>query len=134
VSIFKIFYLRVKEITIKSEGKMSIWIILKVISALATVATGLLALVKPTAVYGFTGLNANGVRGVSEIRAIFGGLLIALGLAPLFLGSVGYQMLGIGYLGIAAARAFSIVFDKSTAKSNLISLAIEVVLGIILVA
>jgi hypothetical protein len=121
------------QLTHKSEDKLSIWMILKVISALATVATGLLALVKPTAVYGFTGLTANGVRGVSEIRAIFGGLLIALGLAPLFLGPAAYQMLGIGYLGIAAGRAFSIVFDKSTAQSNLISLVIEVVFGVILV-
>ena len=112
---------------------MSVLMILKIISALATVVTGLLALVKPTAVYGFTGLTANGVRGISEIRAIFGGLLIAIGLAPLFLGPVAYQMLGIGYLGIAVARAFSIVFDKSTAKSNLISLVTEVVLGVILV-
>jgi hypothetical protein len=112
---------------------MDIWMILKVISAVATVATGLLALVKPTAVYGFTGLTANGVRGVSEIRAIFGGLLIALGVVPLFLGPVAYLMLGIGYLGIAAARTFSIVLDKSTAKSNLISLVLEVVLGFILV-
>ena len=107
--------------------------ILKVFSALATSATGLLALIKPTAIYGFTGLIANGARGVSEIRAIFGGLFIALGLAPLFLGLVAYQMLGIGYLGIAVARTFSIVFDKSTAQSNLISLAIEVVFGVILV-
>jgi len=112
---------------------MSIWVILKVIAALATAATGLLALIKPSAVYGFTGLTANGVRGVSEIRAIFGGLLIALGLVPLFLGTVAYQMLGIGYLAIAAARAFSIVFDKSYAQSNIISLIIEIVLGAILV-
>ena len=112
---------------------MSIWMILKIISALATAVTGLLALVKPSSVYDFTGLTAKGVRGVSEIRAIFGGLLIALGLAPLFLGPAAYQMLGIGYLGIAVARAFSILFDKSTAQSNLISLAIEVALGIILV-
>jgi hypothetical protein len=112
---------------------MNIWIVLKIIAALATAATGLLAFVKPTAVYGFTGLDAKGVRGVSEIRAIFGGLLIALGVVPLFLGPVAYQMLGIGYLGIAAARTFSIIFDKSTAQSNLISLALEVVLGVILV-
>ena len=112
---------------------MDIWIVLKIIAALATAATGLLAFIKPTAVYGFTGLTANGVRGVSEVRAIFGGLLIALGLVPLFLGPIAYQMLGIGYLGIAVARAFSIVFDKSTAQSNLISLAIEVALGAILV-
>ena len=112
---------------------MNILMILKVFSALATAATGLFALVKPTAVYGFIGLTANGVRGISEIRSIFGGLFIALGLAPLFLGLPAYKMLGIAYLGIAIARIFSIIFDKSIAQSNLISLAIEIVLGVILV-
>lgn len=112
---------------------MNVLTILKIIAALATAATGLLAFINPAAAYGFTGLTANGVRGVSEIRAIFGGLFIALGIAPLFLGTPAYRMLGIAYLAIAAARAFSILFDKSTAQSNLISLAIEIVLGIILV-
>lgn len=112
---------------------MDFLLILKVIAALATVATGLLALVKPTAVYGFTGLTAPGARGISEIRSIFGGLFIGVGVAPLFLGSVAYQMLGIGYLAIALARLVSILLDKSYDKSNWISLAIEIVLGIILV-
>jgi len=112
---------------------MGIVMVLKVIAALATVATGLLAFVKPAATYGFIGLNANGVRGVSEIRAIFGGLFIALGVAPFFLGATAYQMLGIGYLAIAVTRAFSVVFDKSYAQSNIISLGIEIVLGAILV-
>jgi uncharacterized membrane protein len=112
---------------------MNVWMVLKVIAALVTAATGLLAFVKPDAAYGFIGLNANGVRGVSEIRAIFGGLFIALGLAPLLLGPVAYQMLGIGYLAIAVTRAFSIFFDKSFAQSNIISLVIEIVLGVILV-
>ena len=107
--------------------------ILQVIAALATVATGLLGLIKPSATYGFIGLTAQGPRGVSEIRSIFGGLFIGLGLAPLFLGETAYLMLGISYLAIAVARAFSIIFDKSTAQSNLISLGIEIVLGIILV-
>jgi uncharacterized membrane protein len=112
---------------------MNILLVLQIIAALVTAATGLLALIKPDATYGFIGLNVNGVRGVSEIRSIFGGLFIALGLVPLFLGPVAYQMLGITYLAIAAARAFSIVFDKSYAQSNLISLVIEILLGAILV-
>lgn len=112
---------------------MDILLVLKIISALATAGTGLLAFLKPDAVYGFTGLKADGVRGVSEIRSIFGGLFLALGIAPLFLGAVAYQTLGIAYLGIAAARAFSIVTDKSYAQSNLLSLVIEVVLGAFLV-
>lgn len=112
---------------------MNILMVLKIIAVLATAATGLLALIKPDATYGFIGLNANGVRGVSEIRSIFGGMFIALGIVPLFLGPVAYQMLGITYLTIAAVRAFSIVLDKSYAQSNLISLVIEFVLGAILI-
>jgi len=107
--------------------------ILKIIAALATAATGLLVLVKPDAAYGFIGLTATGPRGISEMRAIFGGLFIALGIAPLFLGATAYRMLGIAYLAIAAVRLFSIFFDHSFDQSNWISLAIEVVFGIILV-
>lgn len=112
---------------------MDVLMVLKILAALATVATGLLALVNPSAAYGFTGLQASGVRGVSEMRAIFGGLFIALGIVPLFLGETAYLMLGIAYLAIAAARLFSIFFDRSYAKSNIISLVTEIILGVILV-
>ena len=112
---------------------MTVLNVLKVIAALATAGTGVLALVAPTSVYSFIGLTASGARGISEIRAIFGGLFIALGLTPLFLGKTGYRMLGIGYLVIALVRLVSIVLDKSYDQSNWISLAIEIVFGIILV-
>jgi Domain of unknown function (DUF4345) len=117
----------------REEKRMNFLMILKVIAALATAATGVLALVKPDATYGFIGLTANSVRGVSEIRAVFGGLFIALGIVPLFFGATAYRMLGIGYLAIAVVRVFSIFFDKSFAQSNWISLAIEIVFGILLV-
>ena len=119
--------------TNNKDKRMQILSILKLIAALLTAATGVLALIKPEATYSFIGLTASSVRGVSEIRAIFGGLFIALGLTPLFLGATSYRMLGIGYLAIAVARTFSIVFDKSFAQSNWISLGIEVVFGLILV-
>ncbi len=112
---------------------MGFLMVLKIIAAIATIITGLLALVKPAAVQSFTGLTFDGARGKSEVRSIFGGLFIALGVTPLFIHTPGYLMLGIAYLAIAVARAFSIMFDKSTDKSNLISLAIEVVFGGILV-
>ncbi len=113
---------------------MSILQILKILAALLTAAIGLPALVKPESVFGFTGLQISGVRGTSEMRAIFGGLFIGLGIAPLILGSAdAYRVLGAGYLAIAVARLFSIVFDQSFASSNWISLVSEIVLGIILV-
>jgi Domain of unknown function (DUF4345) len=110
---------------------MSVLLVLKIIISLATAATGGLAFIKPEAVYGFTGLSATSVRGISEIRAIFGGLFIALGVAPIVLSQ--YRLLGIAYLAIALARVISIIVDKSYAQSNLISLAIEIVFGVILV-
>jgi hypothetical protein len=114
-------------------------LVLKIIAAVGTAGTGFLALFKPTSVYEFTGLVAQGARGISEIRAIFGGLFIALGAAPFIFGingdkgQVAFQMLGIGYLAIALVRLVSIFLDKSTASSNWISLAIEIVFGVILV-
>jgi len=112
---------------------MDFLLILKVIAALLTIATGLFALLMPAAVPGFTGLKYDGPRGITEIRSIFGGLFITLGVLPFFLGVVAYQILGFVYLGIAVVRLFSIFFDKSKEQSNWISLGVEIVLGIILI-
>jgi hypothetical protein len=113
---------------------MNILTILKMVAAVATLLVGLPALFRPESIYSFTGLDVQGVRGTSEIRAIMGGLLIGMGLAPLVLASPeAYRMLGIAYLAIAAARAFSIAIDRSYAPSNLVSLAVEIVFGAILV-
>ena len=99
---------------------MSVLMILKMIAAAATALTGGLAL-SPRSVFGFTGLVAEGARGISEIRSIFGGLFIALGVAPFFLGMDAYKMLGWGYLAIAIVRIISIVIDRSYDRSNWIS-------------
>ena len=108
--------------------------ILKIVMAVGTIATGLISLIRPRAVQGFTGLSAPGPRGITEIRAILGGGFIGLGLAPLILGApAAYQMLGITYLVIAVARIAGIVLDKSYEGSNWISLAVEIVAGIILI-
>jgi hypothetical protein len=73
-----------------------------------------------------------GGRGVTEIRAIFGALFIALGLAPFYFQGDSYKMLGLSYLAIAVVRLVSIFLDKSSVQSNWISLAVEIVLGVIL--
>lgn len=113
---------------------MNVFLILKWMIAFATIFTGVFALIRPRAVQGFIGLRAETGRGISEIRSIFGGLFIALGLTPLILDSlVAFQMLGLAYIGIAAVRAVSIVMDRSMERSNLISLVVEVVFGVLLV-
>ena len=108
--------------------------ILKIIAAVATIITGLVSLIWPRRVLGFTGLDVSGGRGVTEIRAILGGVFIGLGTAVLLLNEpAAYQTLGITYLVVAAIRAVSMFIDRSVVSSNIISVAAEVVLGIILV-
>ena len=113
---------------------MTILKILQLIAVILTIVTGLVSLLAPRSVQGFTGLTAPGPRGITEIRAILGGLFIGLGIAVLVLGTREvYQALGIMYLAIAAVRIVSIFVDKSSVQSNWISVAAEIVLGILLV-
>ena len=113
---------------------MSFIQILKIVCAIGTVATGLISLIAPRSIKGFTGLEAINSRGITEIRAVMGGLFIGLGLAPFVLAAPAvYQALGIMYLTIAIVRTLSMFLDKSVVQSNVISLAVEVVFGVILV-
>lgn len=108
--------------------------ILKYVAVIATLLTGLVSLIWPLKAQGFTGLTAPGARGITEIRSILGALFIGLGIAVFLLGTrETYQMLGIMYLVIAAVRAVSIFIDKSAEQSNIISLVVEIIFGIILV-
>lgn len=108
--------------------------ILKTIGCIGTVGTGLLAAIRPSVVPGFTGLATTGPRGVTEIRAIFGGLFVGVGAFPLIVGApVTYRMLGTMYLAIAVVRLVSMGVDGSIERTNLISLALEVIVGAILI-
>lgn len=107
--------------------------ILQIIAVIGTILTGFYSLVAPTQIEGFTGIRPIGGRGITEIRSIFGALFIGLGIAAFLLDkTVAYPMLGIMYLSIAAVRIVSMFMDKSIEQSNLISIAAEVVFGIIL--
>ena len=115
--------------------------IVQIIFAIATIATGLVSLAVPRSVRGFTGLDVSNARGITEIRAILGGAFIGLGAAPLIFhilegypfAHVAYQTLGITYLTIFVVRIIGMVLDKSWVQSNYVSLATEIVLGIVLV-
>ena len=108
--------------------------ILKICAAIFTIGFGLYSMILPRAIKGFTGLDVTGPRGVTEIRAIMGGTFVGLGLAPLLLAApAAYQTLGIAYFVIAAVRTVSMFMDKSVMSTNIISIASEVILGIILV-
>jgi hypothetical protein len=113
---------------------MNLLEILKIIVAIATILTGMVSLFLPLRVRGFTGLEVNGGRGITEIRAILGGVFIGVGAAVLVLNDpVAYMTLGITYLVVAAVRLISMFIDKSVERSNVISVITEVIMGVILV-
>jgi hypothetical protein len=108
--------------------------ILQIIAAIGTIATGLVSLIRPRSVTGFTGLSASGPRGITEIRAVLGGFFVALGAIPLILNvPETYQMLGITYLAVAVVRTASMIIDRSVVQSNIISAVVEIIFGVILV-
>jgi hypothetical protein len=108
--------------------------VLQIIAAVGTIATGLVSLIAPRSVTGFTGLSPNGGRGITEIRAVLGGFFVALGVVPLvFSQPAMYLMLGITYLVVAAVRTVSMFLDKSVERSNTISVIVEIIFGVILV-
>ncbi len=112
---------------------MTLLQILQWIAVIGTILTGLFSLLRPRAVQGFTGLRADGGRGVTEIRAVLGGFFVALGLAPLiFNDPVTFKMLGLAYIGVGAVRAVSMLVDRSVERSNIISLVVEILFGVIL--
>ena len=108
--------------------------ILKIIGGIATIATGIVSLFWPLKVPGFTGLEPNGGRGITEIRTILGALFVALGAVVLYYRTPeSYMILGVTYLGMALVRGISIIDDKSAISSNVISFIVELVFGILLV-
>lgn len=112
---------------------MTLLQIFQLLVAIGTIAIGVYALFWPGAIQSFTGLHFPGNRGKTEMRVIFGGLFIAIGAAPLFMGLVAYQVLGITYGTLAATRAISMLVDKSISQSNVISLISELIFAVILI-
>jgi uncharacterized membrane protein HdeD (DUF308 family) len=113
---------------------MTILQILQMISCVLTAFVGVFALVAPQRAANFTGLLAQGGRGITEIRVVLGMFFVALGIFPLIFPSAGaFQMLGFAYLLVGVARVVSIFVDRSSSQSNWISVATEFLFGVILV-
>jgi hypothetical protein len=107
--------------------------VLKYVTAVGTILTGLVSLFWPDRVLGFTGLEVSGGRGITEIRTILGALFVGLGAAALYFNMPEtYRMLGITYVVMAVVRAISIFVDDSMVSSNVISVMVEAVFGVIL--
>ena len=105
------------------------------LGAVATTGLGGLGLFAPARAAAFTSMSPIGATGVSEIRATYGGLFAALGIAcllsqasPMFLAA------GIAWVGAAGGRVWSVAIDRNVLPKNLSAIAFELGLGLLLLA
>lgn len=83
------------------------------VGAMATVALGLFGLLFPRVMGAQTGLSPKEGMGVMELRAIFGGLWLALGTATLMLRTPeAYLMTGLAFTGVTLGRFSGIAVDR----------------------
>jgi hypothetical protein len=85
---------------------------------LVTILLGIYSMLKPKSLLRFTGLTSPTGRGITEVRAVMGALLIGVGAAVLATGGQpGYWILGVTYLSVAAARVlFILLTNPPTAR------------------
>jgi len=101
------------------------------LGALVTLGLGVFGLFSPHGVAQFVGIQPDGERGVSEIRATYGGLFLALGLFAIVVqNSEVFRAVGIAWIGAASARSYSYVRDNSRSGANLGAIVMEAVIGL----
>jgi hypothetical protein len=115
---------------------MSIFQILNIIGAIATIGMGCMGLFAPHAASRFTGLNASNKTAFAEFRATFGGMFVVMGLIPLITNEpLAYFMAGLVWLGAAVGRVVSIILDKGfNEPKNVGGVAFEAAFGLLLIA
>ncbi len=108
---------------------------LPLLGALFTLALGTLGLVAPRKIAALVGIAPDGLRGLSEVRATYGGIFVGLGIACLlFQQSEVYLAVGLAWLIAAAARTISIFLDRAFSTKNAGGLIVEAGIGLLLIA
>lgn len=105
------------------------------LAAALTIAIGLLGLLNPLLAVRLYGLDVANPRGLSEARAIFGALFLALGVSMLWSATRGAR--GGGYLrlpgllvaAVAVGRLLSILLDGVLTPGNFGFLAVEILIA-----
>ena len=95
-----------------------------------SIVLGVVALLSPETLARQTGLAADGPLGRSELRALFGGVFIGIGIAALLLGSPAAHLVGAAaFLGGAAAKLLSAALERGVLPAAVPGLLFDVLLG-----
>lgn len=107
--------------------------IINLIGAIITFAFGVLAIIRPKYFAKLVALVPHKERGITEIRAIYGGVSCGLPLFALWSQtSIAFQAIASIWFGAALIRGIFMIVDKSVSKSHLRILFVELVCGTLL--
>jgi Domain of unknown function (DUF4345) len=103
------------------------------IGAILMTILGIVGFLQPLMVAKLVGLTPSEPHGISEIRATLGGFFIGLGgFAVYSQNTVIYGAIGMGWVGAAIARVFSLVLDRKINKENIGGVFLEGGIGLLL--
>ncbi len=109
-------------------------LILANIGSAATAFLGLLGLFLPDKASAFVSISPVGLNGRSEIRATYGGLFLALGVACIVAqAEMVFMVAGVAWLGASIGRVYSALVDRNSDIKNIGGIALEAGLGTLLV-
>lgn len=101
--------------------------------AILTAGLGIIGLFNPILTARTVGIEPSEPRGISELRATYGGLFMGLGMSALYFQDTAiYTTIGCGWIGAAIARICSILIDRQISKLNLGGVVVEAGIGILL--
>ena len=107
---------------------MSEW--LGPLGAIITVGLGALGLLAPLRAARMVGLQPDGGRGLTELRATYGGLFVGMGLACLVMQDpAAYAVAACAWWGAAIARVVSIAVDRQLSWLNMGGVVLEGLIG-----
>lgn len=105
------------------------------LGALITLGLGAMGLLLPGRAARFTSISPQGSMGLSEIRATYGGLFLALGGVALWAQDrLLFAMLGTAWVGAAAGRLVSYWWDRNRQLRNVGGVLFELGIGYLLLA
>jgi hypothetical protein len=106
---------------------------LAILGALVTIGLGLFGAIWPCRAASLVGISPLGGLGLSEIRATYGGLFMAMGLACLYLNSPSaYFVAGAAWIGAAVLRIPSLYLDQGCYPKAIGGAVVEFSIGLLL--
>jgi len=105
------------------------------LGVLGLLAIGVFGLVRPAAFAAQVGVRADTPAGIGELRAVFGGFMLAMVAALVLIGSpVVYLTVGLLWLGAGVAKGISFFLDHPAFKEGVQGIVTDLILAALLLS